>query len=151
MAFTQKAFELAQYLAEELALRTGLASATGFEADQSPFVQLGSGAIGAAGAYIRVKPLSSLFTNIVGHTQDVFTPHVIQVCFEAPVAALGVITDVTTLAQKAQILTPLLAKGTRVEVYENANGVAPAAATLVAGNLKTSIEPTLQYPMVSNQ
>lgn len=148
MAFTQKAYEFAQYLAEELKLRLALDVETGFEADETPFVNVGAGVAEGKNAYLQVAPISSLFKNIVGHTQDVFTPHVIKVCIEATKAD-G--TEPLSTLLKAQLLSAVFAKGTKVEIYESPTGTAPVAAEIKAANLKGVVEPNLQYPMVSTQ
>ena len=59
----------------------------------------------------------------LGLTQDVYTPHVMRVAFEANYAATNDnIADVNTWAHMLPIIGAALAKGTKVEVYVETNG-----------------------------
>jgi hypothetical protein len=152
MATTKKALALADDLASELKQRqSALAVTQSFDTDANPLVQVGAGTAGSKGGLIKIKPIDMPWSkDILGNQAEVFTPHVIQLGVEANPAG-GAGADVNDRVTELLLLATLAARGTRVEVYESANGTAPTAATLVSANLKASFEANVQYPMVSSQ
>jgi hypothetical protein len=149
---TKKAQALAGDLASDLALRfgTSLAVTQLNDTDGNPLVRVGSGTAGQPGALIKVMPVSwPLATDVLGLPQQVYTPHVIIVSWEAPTAQAGADADPNSLQTKLTLLGDCALKGTRLELWTTAAGTAPAPGAL--GTLQASFEPSVQYPMISNQ
>lgn len=153
MATSAKSLRLAAELADELAKRlaalgvvSSISASSGF-----PLIQVGTSGAGNPGGLIRVRPVDwSLTPNIIGSVNEVYTPHVIQLVTEAN-PSLGAGADVNTPAQLLAMLGACLYRGTRVEWWNSASGVAPTETTLGTGtNLKASYE-SLYYPMTSTQ
>ena len=149
MAATQKAIALLDAIAEELSKRTTLAQTKGQDSLLNPQLVVGTGIAGAAGCYIRVisQPWTAL--NVLGLASQVFSPHVIQVVFEANNTA-GAAADINTLANFSTILAVLARKMTALEVYQEVNGAAPGEADIISGNLKVRLDATLDG-MIGNQ
>jgi hypothetical protein len=153
VATTYKALAIANELVSELRQRTSLTVALSFDTDSSPLITVGAGVVGGQNALIKVLPISwANAKDVLGNTAIQYGPQKVQVAFEANYAgATDSVEDAVTWSTKLLILGAAFARGTRVELYESANGVVPVAGTLVAGNLKASFEPSAQYPMVSSQ
>lgn len=153
MATTAKAIAMAQELKDELKLRTGLAVALKFDADQNPLIQIGTGVAGAKGALVKIMPLDwPLAKDILGLSSPVYTPHKIQVAFEAMTIVVNntgadTVTDPNTWAEKLAILAALSARGCKIELFESAAGDSPDADDLIDGNLKASYQASLKYPL----
>jgi hypothetical protein len=148
---TAKAIALANDLASSLKQRQALAVAVSFDTDNLPLVKVGTGVAGAAGALIKLVPQDwALAKDILGLTANVYAPTKAQVLFESnPSAGAG--ADLMTWAQLLPIIGEVLARGCRTEVYTVANGVAPVAAGIIAGNLRATFDPSVQYGMIANQ
>ena len=150
MAATQKAIALLDAIAEELSKRLPLIAQTkGQDSLLNPQLVVGTGSVGAAGCYLRVIPQPWTATNVLGLASQVFSPHVIQVVFEANNAA-GAAADINTLANFSTILAVLARKMTALEVYEEPNGSAPGEADITSGKLKVRLDATLDG-MIGNQ
>lgn len=152
MSASAKARAIAKQLAAELRLRqSALAVTESFDTDGSPVITVGTNVAGAAGGLIKVTNQEwSLAKDILGNTANHFTPHVIQVGFEANPAG-GAGADINTLAQLSLILACCFSRGTRVEVYASANGDSPDLADLVEANLKLAWDPSISDGIVANQ
>lgn len=152
MATTQKALNLIEDLAAKLAMRLpSLAQVKGFDSDQNPTLLVGAAAAGSAGALIKVKPQDwPLAKDVLGLTATIFTPHVIQVCFEANNAA-GAAADVNSLAQIASIVMEVALRGTRVEIFSETNGAAVGVADLVDAKKVLTFDPLIEAGMIANQ
>lgn len=150
MGTTKYALATAAQLAEELAMRLpALAVSQSFDTDGSPLIQIGAGTAGSAGGIVKVMPISwPAAQDILGNTQQIYTPHVIKVGLEANYAGTtDNVADVNTLATVMAILGSVALRGSQVQVYQSTNGVAPTAATLAdATKLQTTFVPNLQYP-----
>lgn len=152
MATNQKVLNMAAFLQEDLKRRlAGLSTAitvadVTYDSDQNPLIRCGTGSIGAAGGLVKVMPRDwPLSLNSIGQAAPNYgSQTVIQYCREASVSA-------NTMELEATIHSALSQRGTRLEWYESTNGTAPAAAELIAANLKGSFEPDQQYPLVSSQ
>lgn len=155
MATTQKALDFARLLREELAIRLAalatpvtVQSDISFDTDECPYFQIGTGGIGAKGGIVKVAPIAwPLAKDIFGNTATIFTPHMIQICTESNSDAGS---DINSPAELLPILATSCLKGTRVEWYKVANGVAPVLASIVVGNLKATYD-NLYFPMISSQ
>lgn len=104
-----------------------------YDTDGHPVLTLSADDTPAAGekvAVIRVRPIVWTAVDIIGHTSQMFTPHVIQICTETPAA--GWILDPVEFLP---ILAEIARRGTLVEWYQSANGVLPATAQMTAANL----------------
>ena len=152
MSTTAKALAIANDLASELKQRqTALAVAQSFDTDGNPLIQVGAGTAGSKGGLIKVKPIDMPWAkDILGNAAEVYTPHVIQLGLEANPAG-GAGADVNDRGTSLLLYAILATRGTRVEVYESANGTAPTSATLVSANLKGSYDASVQFPMISSQ
>lgn len=152
MATTKKALAMADEIVSELKQRqTALTVTLSFDSDQNPLVKLGTGTAGQKNALIKVMPIDwPLAKDVLGLAEVVFTPHKVLVAFEANNAA-GAGADVNDWATLLVALGVALSRGARLEVYESANGDSPDADDLIAGNLKASFEPSMQYGMLSGQ
>jgi hypothetical protein len=140
MATTSKAIAFRDDLASELKIRlAALAQAKTGDAD----LTIGAGTAGSDSAFIRITPVASLWKDIVGLPQTVFTPHVAQVVFEANPAG-GAGADVGTWATRLAIIGCLVARGIKVEVYFSANTAAVSAAA-ITGAPSASFEAQVQY------
>jgi hypothetical protein len=156
MASTQKAYEMASYLKEELALRLPsqtvaltLDTTSGFEG--CPVITVYEGAAASSGdngCLIRVQPISwALAKDVLGNASQVYTPHEILVGFEGLSVSE---VQPCPAAQKAPILMALGQMGAAVKVYEIANGNFFAVTDFIAANLKATYQ-NLKYPMVISQ
>lgn len=145
MANSYKAIALRDVLASDLAITlSALAKTKGLDASQNPTLLVGTGAAGSQSAFIRIKQLDSINTDVLGLAQNVFTPHVIQVVLEASTVAN---CPLMTIDNLAVLMGELLKMGVRLEVYLSANTNAPDVADIVAGNLKATFNTHVQYPL----
>lgn len=156
---TKKSIALQQTIADELALRTGLVAVQGFDSTsgQPTIVLAAAGVLVAThrGCFIEISPVSwPLATDALGNAAIQYTPHRIQVVFEA-ISGAGQdpngISGVDGVNDKLAILGCLTLRGTRVEWFESATGTAPSKAALIAADLVETFEPQPYYPMVSDQ
>lgn len=159
MAYTvpQKALELAHEIADKLKLRVGalqgvagLAVAEGFDTDGLPTISVGTGTAGQKNVFIKVNLQSwPLAKDILGNAANIYVPLVTQVVTEAPPsgAGAGVIVDLPTLMA---CVGEVMLKGTRVEWYQSANGVAPTAAA-ITGAPKSAFQPDIYNALTSQQ
>lgn len=145
MANSYKAVALRDTLFSDLSITlSGLARAKSFGTSQDPCIAIGAGTAGTQSAFVRIKQLASINTDVLGLAQNVFTPHVIQLVLEASTVAncpLLTIDNLTTL------MGELMKTGVRLEVYLSANTNAPDEADITAGNLKQTFNAHVQYPL----
>lgn len=153
MATTKKALAMAEELVSELKQRqSALAVVMSFDTDGNPLVKIGSGAVGAKGGLVKIMPIDwPLAKDILGLASQVYTPHKILLAVEANEAAAVAEADVNDWQTKLTMLGALLARGTRLEVYESANGTGPTVGTMIPGNLKGAYDPSAQYPLIQGQ
>lgn len=150
---TKKAQVFAADLAQELALRLPALTLTeSLDTDGNPLVQLGAAASASPGFLLKVMPLDwPLAKDILGLTAQIFTPHKIQVLVEANFAGTtDNVADVNTWAVLLPVLGAVILKGTRVEMYQRANGTAITSADFTSGNLKSTFDGSLVYGMLSS-
>ena len=157
MASSYKAVAIATVLFSDLKLRlSALAatSSTGFDSNGNPTITLASNATPATtqkNVFIRVLPASTIFTNSIGGTPDVFSPTIIQFATEAPAAGAGHTSDYLSPSDLVALYGCLFQKGTRVEMYQSANGTVPVVGTLVAANLQTAWEFSATWGSLASQ
>src|SRR5512138_648199 len=107
-----------------------------YDTDGNPVLTLSADSSPAAGekvVVIRIKPIAWTAVDIIGHSSQMFTPHVIQICTETPDA--GYIVGPVELLP---ILGEIARRGTLVEWYQSAHDTLPATAQMIAGNLTAS-------------
>jgi hypothetical protein len=150
MATSKKAIALRDDIAEELSQRqSALTVAKSFDTDENPLITLGDNGAGDPGCIIKVMPISQpLAKDILGLTQNVYTPHMLLINFEKD-STPG---DVNTTAQKLLPLAVVLARAARVVLVESTNGTAPNV-TDIANTAKwaATFEPSAQWGMLSSQ
>lgn len=152
MAADYKSIALRAELADELKKRfSALAVVEGFDANGNPSLTMGAGVAAGRNAIIIVKAIDwPLAKDVLGLPATVFNPHVIQMVTEGEVTA-GAGADALTTSDVLALFSVISKRGTRVEHYESAAGVAPTAAAAIAGNLKASYEPDLYFTMKGSQ
>ncbi|HVT61985.1 MAG TPA: hypothetical protein VHD33_00655 [Legionellaceae bacterium] len=157
MASSYKAVALASELFAELKLRlSALAatSSTGFDSNGNPTITLASNATPATtqkNVFIRLLPASTIFTTSIGGTPDTFSPTVLQFATEAPSAGAGHTSDYLSPSDLVALYGCLFKRGTRVEMYQSANGTVPSVSTLVASNLQTAWENSATWGSIASQ
>lgn len=152
MATTQKAINLLEAVASELAFRLpALAQTKGFDGsvDKNPTLLVGAAAAGSAGAFILIKPMDWTSKDVLGNAGQRFAPHVIQVVLEANPAG-GAGADVNSLAIVSTLIAVLARKGARVEVYQETNGSAVGEADIVASKLVATLDMEVDKGMIAN-
>ena len=157
MASSYKAVALQTELFDELKKRLSALAATssvGFDSSGNPTITLASNATPAAGqknVFIRLMPQSTIFTTSIGTTPDFFVPTVIQFATEAPSAGAGHTSDFLSPSDLVALYGCLMKRGTRVEMYQSANGTVPSVSTLVAANLQAAYEANIYWGGLSSQ
>lgn len=149
-----KSASLANDIADELKLRFApLAVVESFDANSNPMISVGAGVAAGRNAIIIVKPIDwPLAKDVLGLPATVYNPHVIQLVTEANYAgATDSVADAVPPADLLKLLAVVTKRGTKVEWYQSATGVAPTAAAAIAGNLKASIDADLYWGNLSSQ
>lgn len=134
---TKKAFDFGRVLFDKLSLRYGylatpLTVVQSFDTTGNPVLSIGTVSAGNQCLVIRVLPVASIGVDSLGLAQNSYTPHIVQICTELS-ATSGI--DILTEANKLPALGECLRLGMRTELYQSANGVAPATAQMTSGNL----------------
>lgn len=150
MASSFKALAIAHELADRLKVRNlGVASAVTESVDSSdsnPTITIGTLASTNRCAYLKVKPVNwSLFTDVLGLAQNIYTPHVVQILIEA--SPLGGLTN----ADKLDLMAQASAMGTVVELYQTNSGGFVIADLGNAAKLVETYYPDAWHPLVSGQ
>jgi len=158
MASSYKAVALANELFNELTKRLSALAATSsqsFDTNGNPTIIIASTASPATtqkNAFIRILPLARpLALTSIGTTPDLFVPTVTQFATEAPAAGAGHTSDFFTPADLINLYGPILRRGTRVEMYQSANGTVPVVGTLIAANLQIGYEANIYWGLLSSQ
>ncbi len=158
MATTKKALELSAELADELRKTcSDYASITeSSDASGNPLITLAADATPATTediVVLRVRPRTwELAKDVLGSSQTVYTPHVIDVACESSAVDTTGLLDYVTLAHALKILAAVAKRGTRVEYWQEAIGTIPSVTTFdTASKMKTSVEPELYWPLLSSQ
>lgn len=130
-------------------LATPLAVSAGFDpADGNPLLTIGTNVAGSAGGIMKLRPVAwPLALDALGNAAILYTPHVAQIVMEAEAAVQA--SWINSLFVRYSIVTEATSRGLRVECYKSANGVAPTVAA-ITGTPDATIEPNLQYPLVSS-
>jgi hypothetical protein len=117
------------------------------DGNPAPCLQIGAGTAGTASAFIKIKPEAAWGKDVLGLTQNVFTPHIVQMVVENLAAG----TFPLTLAKLGEIWGVLTGQGTKAELYVRANASAAVETDITTGNLVLSYQPHLNYPLMANQ
>lgn len=145
MATTTKALALARELMDVWAkqvISTMPVQVETFDTDGNPVITMSADATPATTekiVVVRVKPITWTATDIIGHTSQIFTPHVIQLCTEAnPAGGHG--ADILTPVELLPVLAEIAKRGTIIEWYESAAGDIPATTEMTDANLKATYQ-----------
>ncbi len=126
--------------------RRGYTVAQGTASDGAPTIAIGAGTAGSQSAFIKIARFSagSGSLNAIGTALDSPVPLLVQVVIEtSTIANVGLLTAANLLP----IVTECVKPGSRVELYMSANTAAPSAAGIAAGNLKLTLDPSLDTPL----
>lgn len=142
MSTSKKALALARVLQDNLTIRLGflatpLTVVASTDTNGNPVLSVGTISAGQQGAVIRVLPVAQIGNNALGSAQESYTPHTIQVCTESTATA-G--TDLLLALNALPIHGEVLRTGTRVELYQTANGTPPSTSAMIAANLIASFD-----------
>lgn len=97
--------------------------------------------------FVRIKPVDSLQKDIIGNSQAVFTPHVVQVAYEA-----ADLESAVTPAMFLPVIACLGIRGAATELWVEDAGTVPQLTTFnTASKRKATWEPSAQYPMMIGQ
>lgn len=147
----------ADALVQSLSQRFGstIAVAKAFDTDGQPLIKIGTQAAGAGSnsATLKLSTEPSIWKNSIGLAQEVYTPHRIQVAYEA-VSATGV-TPMTE-AIKAKMMVEVFTQGMAVDIYVLATATAPTPANLAtavaaAAGPTVTIVPDISNPLTNQQ
>jgi hypothetical protein len=136
MATTTKALAMARELMDVWAkqvISTLPIQSLSYDTDGNPVITMTadtSPATTEKNVVVRIKPIAWTAVDIIGHSSQMFGPHVIQVCTETPAA--GYIVGPVELMP---ILGEIAKRGTLVEWYQSDAGTIPATAQMVAAKL----------------
>jgi hypothetical protein len=130
----QKCEALARSIAENLAVRLPTLTITkAYGTAGFPTVSLSAGGTGTCNYFIRVRTIEgTLEKDALGLDATMFSPIVIQMATEAPVAA-----PYNTIAQNVAVLGEVLGKGCMFEWYESVNTVVPVEASITGTPVTT--------------
>jgi hypothetical protein len=132
-------------------LNGSLALVQSNDTDLNPLISIGPGTNGGANAIVKVIPQNwPLAQDVLGLSANIYGPHTVQLVTEADPAG-GAGADPLTPAQLLLVIGQIVLMGCLVEWYQSASGTAPSAAAIIAGNLKGTFVPDVQYQMISSQ
>ena len=143
MSTSYKAQAIAAQLKADLIAR-GFSVVAGLDASSNPTLSVGTMTTGSQNCFIRVTPMASINTDILGLAQNVFTPHVVQIALEESAAAgLAFLLPGSLM----KILGECSKTGVRNELYMRATGQAVAVGDITSANLLATWDMSLQYPL----
>jgi hypothetical protein len=145
-----KALSLANDIRDELVKRfSGVLTvgAVQFDTDLLPYVLVGAGTAGSQSALLKIADILPVGFNAIGQAAVSYgNPCKIQAVLETSAVSN---VPLLTGANITQLLGMLAHRGSRIELYQSANGTAVAIAQITSGNLKTTFEPDLKYKTTS--
>lgn len=144
---SKKALELANDLKEDLGRRFATVGSVALDSDGFPYFLIGAGTAGSQSALVKIKPVAALGVNAIGLSQPNIHPHVAQLVLETSTIAN---VPLLTGANNANLMVPLALRGLRVELYMSANTNAVGVEDIVSGNLKATVDPDLQWKLMSS-
>lgn len=149
MSVSYKAKALSDQLKSDLALRLPVQAALGlaqsFDSNGNPVIIIGANTTTTMSALIRIKGVAGFGKDVLGTAQNVFTPHLIELCME-----MSTITDVSywTWDLLVKLVGEVYKPGIQVDVYLTANTVMPTASA--PGTFKGSFTPHIQYGQMAS-
>jgi hypothetical protein len=146
-----KARELSANLASELKIRLSALTITeSFDTNGDPVISIGALTAGSHSAIIRTKAIDwPLAKDVLGLASTIYTPHVIQLLTEANNAA-GAGADILTSQEELSLLGAICKRGTLVEWYHTANGVAITVAG-ITGAPSATYDAEMYWNMLASQ
>lgn len=130
-----------------LARRFATVSSLSFDTDGEPYLLIGAGTAGSQSAIVKVKTYAPLGVNVIGLAATAFAPLVTQIVLEtSTIANVPLLIQSNVLA----LLGELGHRGARQELYMTANTVAVTVGAIIAGNLKATFDPDLQYKLMDS-
>lgn len=142
--FTQKALGLRdEFLADLRQSLPALAQTKSFGSSGECDALIGAGTAGSDSVFVRIRPVPSIMVDVLGLTQQVYTPHVAQVVIESNNTA-GAGADVGTWSTRMNVLGGLIERGIKVELYTVANAVAVSSAG-ITGAPAATFQSHVQY------
>ena len=155
MSINSKAIAIAHEIADELAKRLSITVTEGFDTNGNPTILAGAASAGSTGAFIRVKTDwsdNSAQVDGLGFAQRVYTPHIVQVAFEANYAgATDNVADTNAWPVLLPVLGTVLARGAKTEVWLETYGSAPSVTTFDTANKKKAEFRDLYNPLLNQQ
>lgn len=113
-------------------------------ADGAPSILVGAGTAGSQSAFIKIATYAGGSLNAVGLALNSPSPIVVQLVIEtSTITNVGLLTAANLLP----IVTESVKPGARVELYMSANTTAPSVAGIAVGNLKLTLDPSLDTPL----
>lgn len=114
----------------------------------NPVLTLSADATPATGekvAVIRCKNVVGTgMTDVLGTTQTVFSPHLLQICTEANFAgATDNVADILTPLELLPLVAGCAKRGIVVEWYQSANGTVPSTTQISSTTLKATWQPNM--------
>lgn len=162
---TYKSVAMRDELQNELSQRLAALSLSfepSFDASGNPCLAVYTTAGGVAGeqnVFIRIRPVNSpglagsAQVDIIGHAQAVFVPHIAELAYERRAAdVMPIVQD--TMPFLLNISNAIAQRGLRMDLWYEANGTKPTVASVATGGtatFSTTIEPSVQYPLVIGQ
>jgi hypothetical protein len=157
----------ARAVANELTFRLAtlavpLSVTNAFDANNLPLLTIApsSGAAWTAGqqyAIVQFNLVPSINSDVLGLTQTVYTPMLIQIVVEGNTAGTGSpfpttsdFNSVLSFATELAIMGTLLRVGASVQVYNSGHGVQPVIASIIAANLKATFDDLIN-PLTSSR
>lgn len=149
---TYKSVAIAAEIKDELAKRlSSMLITEGKDSNQNPTILIGAAATGATGAFIRVKADwddNTATVDGLGLAQRVYTPHIVQIAFEANFeGTTDNVLDTNYWAVMLPIVATCLSRGTKVEVWVETNGTAPSVTTFNTASKKKAEHRDLYNPL----
>lgn len=151
---SKKALALGQELFDELKKRlSALAFVEGFDANGDYTISIGAGTAGSKSIVVRVKPVSTGAKDVLGLTQDPYTPTVVQFATEKNFeGTTDNVLDILTPTELLPFFVAVARRSTRVEWYRSTNGTAPTVSTMdSASNLAAATEANLYWGALASQ
>lgn len=121
----------------------------GTDSSNNPTLLLSADATPAATeqvVFLRVRPVTTLATDVLGIAQKVFTPHVIEVVLELGAAGSGAALPLLSTANLVPILGELFKRGMKIDLWLSATTVVPAVGE-ISGAPDVSWSPSQVNPL----
>lgn len=147
MANSAKSLALANEMYDALK-RHFTTIAQDFDTDGNPLIKIGALTAGSQSAIVKVKPMESVFKDIIGNTQPAYSPCLCQLVLEtSTIANVALMTE----DNKMKLFEEVGKFGTMLELYMSANTNAVDATDITSGNLKAKWNgPSEKYKLTAS-